>query len=158
MRQWWFLIVLIFLYSCNYFASKEERTQTIVNKELMAIDWGDVDQYPLFETCDEMASKSEQRNCFSREMRNQLAKAFEDIVYEVDEELKETLYIDFEVDEYGLISMIAIEKNATIENILPKFEEQIRSHIRHLKVIPAHKRGINVTIKFRLPIVLDTNR
>lgn len=128
----------------------------MVNDELMAIDWNDVDQYPLFEGCDEMAQKTEQRNCFEQEMLKRFVKAFSDTVYEVDERLKDTLFVDFEVDEDGFVNIIEIGENAAIEELVPGFRDEVRSRFSDLTVIPAHKRGINVKIKFRLPIVLDT--
>ena len=156
MQRWWFLTMLLIFTSCQYFLSKEEQTQKMVNDELMAIDWNDVDQYPLFEGCDEMAQKTEQRNCFEQEMLKRFVKAFSDTVYEVDERLKDTLFVDFEVDEDGFVNIIEIGENAAIEELVPGFRDEVRSRFSDLTVIPAHKRGINVKIKFRLPIVLDT--
>ena len=60
MGRWWYLVVLVVYSSCNYFVSTEKRTQAIVDEELMAIDWNDVEQLPLFEECDELAPKEEQ--------------------------------------------------------------------------------------------------
>ena len=149
-------MIIVLFSSCQYFLSKEEQTQKMVNAELMAIDWNDVDQFPLFEECDEMAQKTEQRNCFEREMLKRFGEAFSDTVYEVDQEIKDTLFVDFEVDEDGFVNITEIEENLEIENIVPGFRDEIRLRFKDLTVIPAHKQGINVKIKFRLPIVLDT--
>lgn len=149
-------MILLIFNSCQFFMSKEEQTQKIVSEELMAIDWNDVDQYPLFEGCDEMAVKQEQRACFEREMLQRFVKAFSDTVFEVDEELNDTLFVDFEVDEDGFVNIVEIEENAIIENVVPGFRDEVRSRFSDLTVIPAHKQGINVKIKFRLPIILDT--
>lgn len=138
--------------------SKEEQTQKMVSDELMAIDWNDVDQFPLFEECDEMAQKTAQRNCFKREMLKRFVEAFSDTVYEVDQEIKDTLFVDFEVDEDGFVNITEIQENGAIEKVVPGFRDEIRSRFSDLTVIPAHKRGINVKIKFRLPIVLDTEK
>lgn len=156
MQRWWFLIFLLFLGSCNYFMSKEEQSKKMVSDELMAIDWNDVDQFPLFDECDEMAQKTEQRSCFEREMLKRFVEAFSDTVYEVDEEINDTLFVDFEVDEDGFVNIKEIEESNSIEQVVPGFRDEIRNRLRDLTVIPAHKRGINVKIKFRLPIVLDT--
>ena len=156
MQRWWVLLIIVLFSSCQYFLSKEEQTQKMVNAELMAIDWNDVDQFPLFEECDEMAQKTEQRNCFEREMLKRFGEAFSDTVYEVDQEIKDTLFVDFEVDEDGFVNITEIEENLEIENIVPGFRDEIRLRFKDLTVIPAHKQGINVKIKFRLPIVLDT--
>ena len=156
MQRWWFLLCSLFFISCSYFQSKDEKTKKLVNDELMTIDWNDVDQFPLFEECDEMAQKTEQRKCFEREMLERFVEAFSDTVYEVDKEIKDTLFVDFEVDEDGFVNIIEIEENRVIEEIVPGFRDEIRSRFKDLTVIPAHKRGINVKIKFRLPIVLDS--
>lgn len=158
MQRWWFLTFLLFLGSCSYFMSKEEQTQKMVSDELMAIDWNDVDQFPLFEECDEMAQKTAQRNCFKREMLKRFVEAFSDTVYEVDQKIKDTLFVDFEVDEDGFVNITEIQENGAIEKVVPGFRDEIRSRFSDLTVIPAHKRGINVKIKFRLPIVLDTEK
>lgn len=136
--------------------SNEEQTKRLVNQELMEINWDDVDQYPLFEGCDEMAQKTEQRNCFEREMLERFIEAFSDTVYEVNQEFKDTLFVDFEVDEDGFVNITEIEENDVIEQVVPGFRNEIRARFKNLTVIPAHKRGINVKIKFRLPIILDT--
>jgi len=156
MQQWRFLIFLLFFHSCNYFTSKEEQTRKLVNDELMAIDWNDVDQFPLFGACDEMAQKGEQRRCFEQEMLKRLVQAFSDTVYEVNQKIQDTLYVDFEVDEDGFVNIIEIEDNQEIENVVPGFRDEIRARFKDLTVIPAHKRGMNVKIKFRIPIVLNT--
>lgn len=156
MQRWWFLLILLIGGSCKYFQSGEEQTNKMVSEELMAIDWNDVDQYPLFDECDELAQKIEQRDCFQREMLARFVAAFSDTVYEVDQEIKDTLFVDFEVDEDGFVNIIEIEENDEIERLVPGFRDEIRTRFKDLTVIPAHKRGIDVKIKFRLPIILDT--
>ena len=61
-----FLIVLLYssLCSCNFFESKEKRTQELIDSQLSEIDWNSIDTYPLFLDCDETASKEVQRHCF----------------------------------------------------------------------------------------------
>ena len=130
----------------------------MVNAELMAIDWNDVDQFPLFEECNEMAPKTEQRSCFELGMLQRFGEAFSDAVYEVDQEIKDTLFVDFEVDEDGFVNITEIGENANIEDMVPGFRDEIRARFKDITVIPAHKRGINVKIKFRLPIVLNTDK
>lgn len=156
MQRWWFLPICICLLSCEYFLSKEEQTQRLLNEELLAIDWNDVDQYPLFENCDETAIKEEQQNCFKSEMLQRFSEAFADTVYEVEQEFKDTLRVEFVVDEDGFVNITQIEENNAIEEVVPGFREEIRSRFKDLTVLPAHKRGIPVSIKFNLPIILNT--
>lgn len=157
MQRCWFLVGVLFFTSCNYFISKEEKTKKLLNDELMAIDWNDVDQFPLFDECDEMAQKSEQRRCFEREMLQRFVAAFSDTVYEVDQEIKDTLFVDFEVDEDGFVNITEIEENNAIEKVVPGFREEVRSRFKNITVRPAIKRDVFVKMKFRLPIILDSD-
>ena len=52
----------------------EEKTQELVDQEIRAIDWEDVDQYPLFADCDELVSKPEQKKCFMRTLLKHFSK------------------------------------------------------------------------------------
>jgi hypothetical protein len=45
--------------SCDYFDKKKIDTETIVNDELKAINWNDVDEYPTFSICDSTNNKKE---------------------------------------------------------------------------------------------------
>lgn len=153
------LILLMFLglfASCELFTSKEEQTKNRVNEELLTIDWNDVDQYPLFEGCDETAPKEIQRDCFQNQMLQIASDTLDSLSFEVDNELEDTLYIDFVVDEHGFISILEMEEKQSVLNEIADFNEQITERLNNLTVAPALKRGIPVGLRFRLPLVLNT--
>ncbi|WP_420602962.1 hypothetical protein [Flagellimonas sp.] len=153
------LILLSFLglfTSCELFTSKEEQTKKKVDEELLAIDWNDVDQYPLFDGCDETVSKQIQRECFQNKMLQIAADTLDSLSFEVENDLEDTLYIDFKVDEHGFISILEIEEKQTILNEIADFNEQISERLVDLTVAPALKRGMPVSLRFRLPLVLNT--
>ena len=147
----------VLLVSCEFFMSKEERTQRMVNQELLAIDWDDVDQYPLFENCDESSSKLMQKSCFQENMLHYLGAAFNDINYQVEEELQDTVNIDLLIDEHGFITLLNIEQPATILEQLPNFQEDVGDRLNDLTTVaPALKRGVPVSVRVRLPLILKT--
>jgi hypothetical protein len=157
-KVWLLLFSLFFLASCEYFTSPEKKTQQLVNDELLTIDWNKVDAYPLFENCDETVSKQAQRECFETTMLEHFSAAFADLEYLVQNDLNQQLYIDFLVDEHGFITISQVEENDVISNAIPGFYNEINSRLNDLTTVkPAHKRGTPVSIKFRLPIVLNTN-
>jgi len=159
MQKAWLILVLCFLlFSCEYFASRETKTQQLVNDELLDIDWNEVDAYPLFENCDETVAKSEQRTCFESTMLQHFSNALADLEYSVQTDLNQQLYIDFLVDEHGFITISQVEENNAIATAIPGFYNEINARLNNLTTVrPAHKRGIPVSVKFRLPIVLNTN-
>ena len=122
----------------------------------MAIDWNDVEQLPLFEECDELAPKEEQMHCFQLQMLNQLSEATQDLVLTSSKNVNDTILIDFEVDEDGFINIVSMDNVQAIEAAIPNFRNEIRSRFKDLTVVPAHERGVNVKIKFRLPLALNT--
>lgn len=157
MRRFWFVPLILILSSCNYLLSKEERTQQLVSQELMAIDWNDVDQYPLFEECDEIALKRVQRDCFETEMLRRFSTAFNDTVFMVEQSINDTLKVDFVVDEDGFVTIMNIKENGDLEQLIPGFQSEVSRRLNDLTTVaPALKRGIPVSIKFRLPIIVDT--
>ncbi|WP_136467703.1 hypothetical protein [Flagellimonas onchidii] len=157
MRKLILLSFLGLLISCELFTSKEEQTKNRVNEELLAIDWNDVDQYPLFEGCDETAPKEIQRECFQTRMLQIAADTLDSLSFEVENDMEDTLYIDFKVDEHGFISIVEIEEKQVILNEIANFNEQISERLADLTVAPALKRGMPVSLRFRLPLILNTN-
>ncbi|GMN11535.1 hypothetical protein MTsPCn9_25870 [Croceitalea sp. MTPC9] len=157
MRKFLFFFFLLSLVSCEYFRSQEKQTEQIVNDELLAIDWNDVDQYPLFENCDENATKEAQRNCFQVTMLSYFATAFDDLEFEVEKDINDTLHIDFLIDEHGFMTVLEIQEKDNVNKVLPQLKEEFSKRLNDLTTVaPALKRSTPVSVKFRLPIVLNT--
>ncbi|MEO9513167.1 MAG: hypothetical protein ABJN84_11640 [Flavobacteriaceae bacterium] len=137
--------------------SKEEKTKKLVHDELKTVNWNDVDQYPLFDNCDENATKKAQRDCFQHEILNHFSQALDSLQFEVTTDLNDTLYVDFLVDEHGFITVLNIEENPNILKEIEEFNAEITSRLLDLTVAPALKRGTPVSLRFRLPLVVNTN-
>lgn len=156
-KDWPFLLLLFLLVSCDFFKSTDTQTQQLVNDELLAIDWNDVDQYPLFENCDESISKEVQRVCFQETLMQYFTSAFDDLQLQVTNDINDTLRVDFLIDEHGFMTVQQVLKNAVIENEIPNFSNTVTQRLNDLTTVaPALKQGIPVSMKFRLPIVLNT--
>jgi len=158
MRKWLFGPMLLLLVSCEYFLSQEERTHRLVKEELSSIDWNDVDQYPLFDECDETASKNVQRACFKEIMLQRFSDTLSSLQLSLDNDLHDTIRVDFLIDEHGFITILEIQEKQDLEILLPGFKEEVGKRLNDLTTVaPAIKRGIPVSIKFRLPIILNTS-
>ena len=157
MRQFLFFSCFALLASCELFMSKEDQTQKLVDDELLSIDWNDVDQYPLFEGCDETAPKSIQQDCFQTEMLQIASQALDSLNFEVQKDLNDTIVIEFRVDEHGFITIEQIGDNSQVLEEIEGLNDQIRSRLKDLTVAPAIKRGSPVSMRFRIPVILNTN-
>ncbi|MEM8998939.1 MAG: hypothetical protein AAGB24_01640 [Bacteroidota bacterium] len=139
--------------------SKEEQLQQMVAEELLTIDWNEVDQYPLFEGCNESVSRDLQRNCFEKNMLTHFSSALSDLNYTVKVAMNDTMNVDFLIDEHGFISVLEVEENSMVTDLLPEFRGELTQRLNDLTTVrPAIKRDVHVSMRFRLPIVLNTTK
>lgn len=156
MRNLSILFLLCLLTACDWSAKRQEKTQELVDQEIQAIDWEDVDQYPLFTDCDELDSKPEQKKCFMETLLRHFSKTLQESEFVLEEEIKDTVFVDFRMEDTGVITLIGIKNDEQIRQQIPEFRKQIEKSLNSLpKIDPALKRGIPVSAKFRIPIVLQ---
>ncbi|WP_150452347.1 hypothetical protein [Arenibacter lacus] len=158
MRKVVVLACICLFTSCDWFTSKEEKTQELVQEEMQNINFNEVDRYPLFAGCDEMVSKPAQKECFEKTLLMHFSKTLQDFDFVIETEVNDTIYVDFLMDKNGAISVLGIEKNMSIDDEMPEFNGIITQSLKSMpKIEPALKRGIPVNAKFRIPIVLNSN-
>lgn len=140
-------------------ASKEKKTQELVQKEVQEIDFNEVDNYPLFENCDETLTKAGQRECFEQQILSNCSQILSQYEFVLAMNADENVYVDFLVDQDGQVSVLFIEKDEAIDEQMPEFNQLITQGLEDLPPLaPALKRGIPVKTKFRIPIILNTNQ
>ena len=157
MRTFPIIAILILVTACDWSAKREEKTQELVDREMRAIDWEDVDQYPLFADCDELASKPEQKKCFMETLLRHFSKTLQESDLVLEEEVEDTVFVDFRMEDTGAITLLNIKNDEKIRQQLPGFRNQIEKSLNSLpKIDPALKRGIPVSAKFRIPIIMSS--
>lgn len=158
MQKLWILCGLCLLTSCKRLTFQKDKTQELIEQEMQNINWNDVDQYPLFENCDETTSKEEQKQCFENTLLSHFASTMQEFEFKLDTAIYDTVNVDFLIDKNGSISVLEIKKNSAVEAQIPEFNGIIAQCLNNLPpVAPAIKRGIPVNARFRIPIVLNTN-
>ena len=145
---------LLFFNSCQYFDKQIPSKEELLQKELKAINWKEVDEFPSFSKCDSVSNKEQNKNCF-----------FEYLTQLIQERLS--------FDTIGVLypQLDTIDVKVTVlPNSTLKFEPQLNDtlsydkqkidsiiHARLVgfpKVNPAIKRGIPVKTQFILPVIL----
>ncbi len=156
MRWWIFTFLLFFYCSCANNEKKiEERASVLYKHELSVIDWNDVDAYPLFDGCDESQDKIDQRLCFGKTFTDHLANLLNQFEYVLPYGISTTVEVEFFVTHKGSMHIASIAKNAIVDKYIPEFEGIVARCLRSLpKVRPALKRGIPVTTRCKVPLVL----
>jgi hypothetical protein len=127
----------------------------LLQKELKAINWREVDEYPSFVDCDKLDSKSRQQQCF-----------FEYLTQLIQQKLSsDTLSLLYpELDTIEVKVTIFPNANMKFEPQFPKdsvaYDTVKIDSILHARLVdfpkvnPAIKHGIPVKTQFILPVIL----
>ena len=159
MRETLIIISFFLLNSCQ-FDFKIDRKISVdefINEELKSFNWNEVDQYPVFENCLGINSISEKNNCFVETITESFKENLTNNSLVLNRTLVDTVDMILKVDKTAEISIESI--NISSQNI--KYKEVIsRSFNKTIsnlpKLYPAIKRGQQVDVIFKIPIIIST--
>lgn len=144
--------------SCQFFETEKISSEETYKEEIQAIDWKEVDQYPVFENCKNNFEKVEQKDCFVSTISSRMYQSISDKNLVATREVYDTILVDFAVSKDGELSIMKIELDSILQNEYPNLKEWILNSIDSLELIaPAYKRGIPVKMQFSLPVVIQTD-
>lgn len=152
-------VIFCFLFtSCNYFDVKKTSSEEILKEELQSFNWNDVDVFPTFAVCDSSATLQERKQCFENTLTNHVLRHLSKDKLIVSQEINDTIFIDFKLNQTGDISILNTEIDDEVFTIFPNIKVQLESSLDSLpKIYPAIKRGQHVTTQFKLPIIIKAD-
>lgn len=142
-----YIFMLVTFLSCKQDNFKKVDANDIAEKELKTINFKDVDRFPLFKTCDEMASREVHQSCFEQKL-HQWLKPYLDTL-SVGLAKKDTIHIFLNINENGKIQLDSLSSKSDANNTFKSIFNNAP------QVYPAQKRGIPVSVKLELPIILN---
>ena len=159
MRETLIIISFFLLNSCQ-FDFKIDRKISVdefINEELKSFNWNEVDQYPVFENCLGINSISEKNNCFVETITESFKENLTNNSLILNRTLVDTVNMILKVDKTAEISIESI--NISSQNI--KYKEVISRSFNNTisnlpKLYPAIKRGQQVDVIFKIPIIIST--
>lgn len=158
MKYLLFIIICLFITSCNYFDVKKTSSKEILNEELQSFNWKDVDVFPAFASCDSSSTIQERKVCFENTLIKHIQNSLSNEKMVVSKDLTDTIFIDFKLSDKGEISILNLKIKEETIKALPNITNQINSAIDSLPTIyPAIKRGQLVTTQFKLPIIISAD-
>lgn len=150
------IMCFVMLVSCDYFKTKKVYPQDILEEELQAINWNDVDEYPTFATCDSAAVNSAKKECFERTLHEFLSANLSQQNIVVTQDVNDTVVLKIYIDKDGGFMVKSIESRESTRNQIPKLDSILRSSFDSLpQIYPAIKRSQHVATEFSLPVVVD---
>lgn len=155
MKQYFLFLVFILFNSCQYFDKQVPSEKELLEKELKAINWKEVDEYPSMVDCDKIEDKKQRQQCF-----------FEVLTQLIQEKLSDDtlamLYPELDTIEVK----VTVFANATMQ-FEPQFPKDSVAYdkikidsilkarlVDFPKINPAIKRGLPVKTQFILPVIL----
>jgi hypothetical protein len=158
MKHIFVFLFITLLVSCEYFNVKKTTPEAILNEELQTFTWNDVDVYPSFSVCDSLKTKDEKTNCFTEVLTQHILKYLENEPIIVTHDVKDTINLEFQVSETGVLSLHDVKIDSLTIKEIPNIENLIYSSLDSLpKIFPATKRGQQVKTEFKLPIIIHAN-
>jgi hypothetical protein len=151
------LLLLFLISSCQYLGGEVPSKKELLDKELNAINWNEVDEFPSFSECDKIKDERMQNQCF-----------FEFLTQTIQEKLSSdtlaSLYPELDTIEVKVTvfpnSSMKFEpqfpKDSTTYDTI-KIDSILQSRLVNFpKVNPATKRGLPVKTQFILPVIIKT--
>ena len=150
-----YAVGMIFL---NPIQEEAARSKRILEEELQAFNWIEVDEYPSFSTCDEMVSKEERTLCFQETITETITRFLQKERIVVEQDINDTILLKFQVSNKGKLVLLEAEIDSITTQEIPNIKELLGKSLDSLpKIFPAIKRGQHVTTEFKLPIVILVN-
>lgn len=142
--------MFLLLGSCQYFYKPQPSKEDLLKKELNAINWDEVDEYPSISECDKIEDKVQRKQCF-----------FDYLTQTIQQKLcGDTLTILYpELDTIEVKVTVFPNSTLQFEPQYPKdsvaYDSILRTKLIDFpKINPAIKRGIPVKTQFILPVIL----
>lgn len=144
------LFVVINYVSCNYFSSKSNKSDSVLDT---IINFTKVDVSPSFKVCDKLLDEAK-TNCFRLNIHQQITKHLKKVIVVFEEDINETIVnVILTINNKGKITLKEILTTDAFTTTNTSLEEELIEAIRKLPTLsPAIKRGIPVETEYTLPI------
>lgn len=141
--------------SCQYFEKKVPNEDELLEKQIKAINWDKVDEYPSVLECEKLTDKSQRELCFFEFLTNTIQQkigvdSLTTLYPKIDTiEVKVTIYPDARLQFDPQFSKDTVAYDTI------KIDSILKSRLVDFpKINPAIKRGIPVKTQFVLPVIL----
>ena len=152
-----FLLLIGCFTSCRYFEKQVPDEKELLEKEMKAVNWDEVDEYPSVAECEQLSDEAQRKQCF-----------FEYIASTIQQKLSiDTLSVLFpKLDTIEVKVTVFPDSSLQFEPKFPsdslaydtvKIDSILRAKLVDFpKVNPAIKRGMPVKTQFILPVIIKS--
>lgn len=155
MKQFYVILLVLIVSSCDYFNVKKTSSEAILKEELQAFDWDNVDAYPSFAQCDSLQLKEAQKVCFENTLYTEISTFLYSKIIVVTQDVNDTLILKLRVSKEGNISLLDAKMDSLTRIEIPELQKLILNSLDDLpKINAAIKRSQPVTTEFEMPLIV----
>lgn len=150
------LVFLAFaLTSCSYFEKQVPNEQELLQKELKAINWNQVDEYPSIAECEKLTDATQRKQCFFEFLSSTIQQKLDTDTLSVLYPELDTIEVRVTVNpDASLVFEPQFPQDSTAYD-KKKIDSILQVRLTDLpKINPAIKRGIPVKTQFILPVII----
>ena len=153
------ILILLFLpllfNSCQYFDKQVPSEKELLQKELNAINWKEVDEFPSIAECEKIENKIQREECFFEVMTQLIQERLSVDTLSVLYPELDTIEVKVTVFPNSKIIFEPLFPKDSVAYDTVKIDSILKSRLVGFpKVNPAIKRGIPVKTQFILPVIL----
>lgn len=151
------LLLTLFLFnSCQYFEKQVPSEKELLQKELNAINWQEVDEFPSISNCDSLKDKVQKKQCFFEYLMQLIQEKLSVDTLSVLYPKLDTINVTVTVFPDSTMQFETEIIQDSLDTSIVKIDSIIKARLIDFpKVNPAIKRGIPVKTKFILPVIIQ---
>jgi hypothetical protein len=148
--------ILVFMVSCQYFDKKIPNEKDLLDKEIKAINWSQVDEFPTITNCDTVVNATERQNCFIQNLSQLIQQKLDTTKTAIINPKSDTIQVKVTVSADATLQFETQLSESKSYNKI-KIDSILKARLIDFPQIkPAIKRGIPVKAQFILPVILKT--
>jgi hypothetical protein len=149
------LFLPLFFNSCQYFDKQVPSENDLLQKELKAINWKEVDEFPSVTECEKIENKTQREQCFFEVMTQLIQERLSVDTLSVLYPELDTIEVKVTVFPNSRIIFEPLFPKDSVAYDTVKIDSILKARLVGFpKVNPAIKRGIPVKTQFILPVIL----
>ena len=154
------LLLILFLFnSCQYLEKQVPSEKELLEKEMNAINWKEVDEFPSIADCDSVQDKGQKKQCFFEYLMQLIQQKLSVDTLSVLYPKLDTINVTVTVFPDSTMQFETEIIQDTLDSSAPKIDSIIKARLVDFpKVNPAIKRGIPVKTQFVLPVIVQMDK
>ena len=160
MKTTCYILLVLLVSSCHYLNREVKDLEVAKDQVRDTINRKKVSTYPFFESCKdyELATLKEQKTCFFNETSKHIYNYINKENLVAPNSIQDTIFLSMTVSNKGDFSLVSIRNSEVLKEELRSLKMICNEAVESIPKLahPATKNGVDVTITFEIPLLLNS--